>query len=106
MASQPPAFEERRAPERRRFERRVEDRTRYVRTAAAAAVSVCGGLALLYLFFALMGAVDFGEAAVASVVALVFALVWLAAYLVRSRAAARDIASALATKRDRERRGF
>jgi hypothetical protein len=104
--TEPRVIEERRAPERRRYERRVEDRTRFSRTAVAAALAVAGGLVILYMFFAALGAVDLGEAAVASVGALVLAAVWFAGYYVRHRAAERDVGLAEAERRDRERRGF
>jgi hypothetical protein len=103
--SEPTIFEERRAPERRRYERRAEDRIRMARTAAAAAFAVAGGLVVLYLFFALLGAVDFTEAAVASIGAIVLSLVWLGGYYFRHRAVQRDILSD-ASRRDRERRGY
>jgi high-affinity Fe2+/Pb2+ permease len=98
----PHAFEERRAPERRSYERRAEDRTLLVRTAASAALAICGGLTLVYLFFAALGAVDFGEAAVASTVAVVLALVWFAGYWWRHRAERASVPN----REDRERRGF
>ncbi|HEX8053463.1 MAG TPA: hypothetical protein VF517_10760 [Thermoleophilaceae bacterium] len=99
---EPPLVEERRRlPDRRRTER-AESRGRYPRKAAAAAVGVCGGLALVYLFFAAIGAVDLAEALGASAVALVMGLVWLGGYLLSRRQAEGTVGDRL----ERERRGF
>ena len=104
--AEPPVVEERRRnPDRRQTERRSEDRSLYLRTAAAAAVAVCGGLAIVYLFFAAFGAIDIEEALVATTVAVVMGLVWLGGYLVRHRQAAGPEA-AVSDRMDRERRGF
>ena len=104
-AAEPPAIEERRrTPDRRQFERRAEDRSRYLRTAAAAAIAICGGLAIVYLFFAAFGAIDIADAAAATSVALVMGLVWLGGYWYRHRAVAGT--DAAADKHHRERRGF
>ena len=106
MTSEPPVVEERRrTPDRRQGERRAEDRSRYLRTAAAAAVAICGGLSVVYLFFAAFGAIDIEEALAATVVALVMALVWLGGYFVRHRQASGPEPSA-GDRIDRERRGF
>ena len=106
MTTEPPVVEERRRiPDRRQAERRAEDRSRYLRTAAAAAVAICGGLSIVYLFFAALGAVDLEEALVATVVAIVMGLVWLGGYFVRHRQAAGREA-ALTDRLNRERRGF
>ena len=103
MATGPPVFEERRrVPDRRQAERRAEDRSRYLRTAAAAAVGVCGGLAMVYLFVAALGAIDVEEALGATAVAVVMGLVWVGGYLARHRQAS----TAAADRLDRERRGF
>ncbi len=102
----PPIVEERRRiPDRRQSERRAEDRSRYLRTAAAAAVAICGGLSIVYLFFAAFGAIDLEEALAATVVALVMGLVWIGGYLVRHRQAA-GTAGEPGDRVDRERRGF
>ncbi len=102
----PPIVEERRrTADRRQRSRRAEDRSFYLRTAAAAAVAVCGGLSIVYLFFAALGAIDIEEALVATAVAVVMGLVWLGGYFVRHRQG--DGAVAEATDRvNRERRGF
>ena len=103
MATEPPVFEERRrVPDRRQGERRAEDRSRYLRTAAAAAIGICGGLALMYLFFAALGAIDVEDALGATAVAVVMGLVWVGGYFVRHR----EASSAAADRLDRERRGF
>ena len=106
MTGEPPVVEERRrTPDRRQAERRAEDRSRYLRTAAAAAVAICGGLSIVYLFFAAFGAIDVEEALAATVVAIVMGLVWLGGYFVRHRQAAGQDAG-LADRVNRERRGF
>ena len=87
--------------ERRRYERRAADRNQMLRTGAAAALSICGGLAFLYLFFALLGAVDVGDAIAATIAAIVLALVWFGGFLYRHLTQA-----SLSQRSDRERRGF
>jgi hypothetical protein len=102
----PPVVEERRRiPDRRQSERRAEDRSHYLRTAAAAAVATCGGLSIVYLFFAAFGAIDPEEALAATALAAVTGLVWVAGYLVRHRQAG-AAAGHPADRIDRERRGF
>jgi hypothetical protein len=81
--------------------RRSEDRARYMRSLAATFLTFCGALAVLYLFIGLIGAVDFGEAAVASGIAVGLALLWLLGAYQRARTGA-----GFATRSDRERRGF
>src|SRR5690349_18937497 len=61
---------------RRQAPRRAEDRNKLLREMAALVIALCGGLAVIYLFFAAMGAVDIGEAAMASAIALGLGLVW------------------------------
>jgi hypothetical protein len=68
---------------------------------AAFAVAMCGGLVVLYVFFAAIGAIDVGNAVAATGAAIVLALVWLAAYWYRMRTNA-----LVAQRPDRERRGF
>lgn len=93
---------ERRSEDRRRAPRRSEDRQARIQEFAAFGFAICGGLVIVYIFFALIGAVDPLQAVVASVVALVLALVWLVGYWQRRRGAAgRAIAPG-----ERERRGF
>jgi hypothetical protein len=106
MTTEPPVVEERRrTPDRRQLERRAEDRSRYLRTAAAAAVAICGGLSIVYLFFAAFGAIDIEEALAATVVAVVMGLVWLGGYFVRHRQATGRLL-AQTERLNRERRGF
>ena len=103
MAAEPPVVEERRrTPDRRHRDRRAEDRTRFIRTAVAAAIAICGGLVVVFLFFAAIGAVRFRDAAVATLVTMVMATVWVAAYWYRHRSLGPGGPSPM----DRERRGF
>ncbi len=68
---------------------------------AAFAFAMCGGLAVLYLFFVIIGTIDVGDAAVATGVAVVLALVWLVGYRRRLKTGA-----VFVQRPDRERRGF
>ena len=93
---------ERRTGERRSSGgRRVEDRAERMRSLAAGVLALCGALSIIYFLFAAVGAVDVGEAAVGSAIALVLALLWLAGAWQRARSG-----GGLATRGDRERRGF
>ena len=92
---------ERRARERRSGGRRAEDRAERMRGAVAGVLALCGALSVIYFLFAALGAVDIGEAAVGSAIALVLALLWLAGAWQRARTG-----GGLATRGDRERRGF
>jgi Flp pilus assembly protein TadB len=100
-AAPPPPVADRRAPERRSYARREEDRVALVRTAVAAAMAVCGGLAVLFVFFWALGAIDVQDAVAATIVAVVLALVWVAGFVYRRRQE-----EPLLIRRDRERRGF
>jgi hypothetical protein len=86
---------------RRRAPRRSEDRARILRDMAALVFALCGGLAVVYLFFAAFGAIDVGEAVTASVIALGLGLVWMIGFGYRLRSQA-----SRAQRGDRERRGF
>jgi hypothetical protein len=86
---------------RRRAPRRAEDRAKVLRDMAALVFALCGGLAVVYLFFAALGAIDIGEAATASLIALGLGLVWMLGFGVRIRSHA-----ARAQHADKERRGF
>ena len=98
----PPHVADRRAPERRSFERPVdEERPELGRTVAAAAMALCGGLFVLFVFFWALGAIDVKDAVAATVVAVVLALVWLVGFLYRRRQEESSL-----IRRDRERRGF
>ena len=86
-ATPEPPIQDRRAPERRSggVGRRVEDRTQLMRVAIVAVTSICGGLAILFVFFALLGTIDFENAIASVVIAVVLALVWLAGFWYRHR---------------------
>lgn len=62
-----------------------------------------GGLAVMFLFFAAIGAVDLGEALGLAIAALVLAFIWLVGVWVRWRAGE---STARVKRPDRERRGF
>ena len=98
-----PPVQDRRAPERRSggVGRRAEDRTQLMRVAIVAVTSICGGLALLFLFFALLGTIDLENAIGSVVVAVILALVWLAGFWYRHRHE-----SERSIHYERERRGF
>jgi len=81
--------------------RRAEDQSERFRSLAAGLLALCGALAVIYFLFAALGAVDIGEAAVGSAIALVLALLWLAGAWQRARSGGGS-----ATRDDRERRGF
>ncbi|HEX6460969.1 MAG TPA: hypothetical protein VF032_18780 [Thermoleophilaceae bacterium] len=88
----------------RRFEDRINDgltqRAR-LRAALAVLMATCGGLAVLYLFFALIGTLSFRHAATATVIALALAAVWTVGAWHRARTGATRV-----QRLDRERRGF
>ena len=87
--------------DRRGGARRQADRAERMREMAAFVISLCGGLAVLFLFFVLIGTIDVGNAIAATVVAIVLALVWLVFFWQRLRTNA-----LVAQRPDRERRGF
>ena len=86
---------------RRQAPRRAADRAKVLRDMAALVFALCGGLAVVYLFFAALGAIDIAEAATASVIALVLGVVWMLGFGYRLRSQAFR-----AQRGDRERRGF
>lgn len=92
----------RRGDDRRAALRREADRAERMRELAAFAVAMCGGLAVLYLFFVIIGTIHLGEAVAATVVAVILAAIWLFSFWWRMR----SNASRLAQRPDRERRGF
>ena len=100
-SSPPPGQPERRGFDRRQGPRRKEDRQARISELAAFGFAICGGLVVIYVFFALIGAVDPLQAVVASVVALVLALVWLVGYWQRQRSGGRNL-----SRGERQRRGF
>lgn len=71
------------------------------RDVAATLITFCGGLAVLFLFFAAIGAVDVGDAVGLFAAALVLAAIYLIGAWQRARSGAW-----LAERSDRERRGF
>ena len=93
--------DDRRQGERRSYERREEDRRQRMRDVLAMVLAICGGLAVVYLFFAALGAIDIGEAATASMIALGLGAVWMIGFGYRLRNQAFK-----ATRADKERRGF
>ena len=86
---------------RRRAPRRAADRAKLLRDMAALVFALCGGLAVVYLFFAAFGAIDFDEALTASLIALGLGLIWMIGFGYRMRTHAER-----AQRGDRERRGF
>jgi hypothetical protein len=98
----PPPLVDRRRPERRTGEpRRAEDRVQFARTAIVAASSICGGLAILFVFFWALGAVNIKDAAISTAIAVVLAAAWVAGFVYRHR-----IESRSGLQHERERRGF
>src|SRR5436190_2140388 len=87
--------------DRRGALRREADRSERIREMAAFAIAMCGGLAVLYVFFVIIGTVDIGDAIAATVAALVLAAMWLWAFRRRMKTDA-----VLVQRPDRERRGF
>jgi fatty acid desaturase len=87
--------------ERRAYTRRSEDHTQLVRGVVSMLFAICGGLAVVFLFFAAMGAVDLGDAIAATVIAVLMGVVWFTGFYYRHRTHA-----GRAQWRDRERRGF
>jgi hypothetical protein len=102
QATPPPPVQDRRAPDRRSGGmRRAEDRAQLLRTGVVAATSICGGLAILFVFFWAIGAVDIQDAVASTVAAVVLALVWLAGFWYRHRTEPESY-----VRHERERRGF
>ena len=98
----PPPVSDRRAPDRRTGElRRSEDRVQMMRTAIVAATSICGGLAILFVFFWALGAVDVKDAVASAIAAGVLAAVWLGGFWYRHQ-----VESKSGRQHERERRGF
>jgi hypothetical protein len=109
MGFEPPVLDQQHtAPpqggERRAFARRRDDHEQghLLRVVASVLVTLCGGLAALFLFLAAMNAIDPGDAVVASVIAVVMGLVWFAGFYSRHKSQA----GRSQQWRDRERRGF
>lgn len=87
--------------DRRAGTRRRADRRERLREVIAFAIAMCGGLAVLYFFFVAIGTIDVGDAVVATVCALILALIWLVSFWWRGRRGA-----SMLQRTDRERRGF
>ena len=87
--------------DRRGGVRRERDRSERMRELAAFAIAMCGGLAVLFLFFVIIGTVEIGDAVAATVAAIVLALIWLWGFRHRMKTGA-----AMVQRPDRERRGF
>jgi ABC-type transport system involved in cytochrome bd biosynthesis fused ATPase/permease subunit len=89
------------AYERREGIRRFEDRYRRFRDLAASLIAFCGGLVVMFMFFAAIGAVNLGDAIGFTIAAIVLTCVWLLGAYQRFRTG-----GSLVTRPDRERRGF
>jgi Flp pilus assembly protein TadB len=81
--------------------RREADRAQRMREMAAFVIAFCGGLAVLYLFFVIIGTIQVADAVVATALALGLALIWLLGYRRRITTDA-----VFVQRPDRERRGF
>jgi ABC-type transport system involved in cytochrome bd biosynthesis fused ATPase/permease subunit len=81
--------------------RRFEDRFRRFRDMAATLLAFCGGLVVMFLFFAAIGAVNLGDAIAFTIASIVLTAVWLLGAFQRARTG-----GSLVTRPDRERRGF
>jgi uncharacterized membrane protein YfcA len=68
---------------------------------AALVFAICGGLVVIYVFFALFGAFSPGDAVAASLVAVALGAVWFVGYWQRLRTGAARV-----QRTDRERRGY
>jgi hypothetical protein len=106
MGFEPPVLDPHAAPpgtgpERDPYVRRDEDDGSLARSVVAMLLALSGGLALLFLFFAAMGAIDVGDAIVATVIAILLGAIWFGAFYYRQRTGAGRV-----QWRDRERRGF
>ncbi len=71
------------------------------RAALAMLLSICGGLAVLYLIVYSVGGVPLTDSGPIFLVAIVLAVVWLIGFIYRYRTGAARV-----TRADRERRGF
>ena len=100
----PAAVEDRRAPDRRQTSgRRSTDRSDLIRTAGNAALGICGGLAVLFLFFWALGAIDAGDAVAATIIAILLALAWVGGFVYRQR---HELEARPVNRANRERRGY
>jgi hypothetical protein len=98
VTEEPPAGLER----RERFPgRRAADHYKRFRDIAATLVAFSGGLVVLFLFFAAIGALDLEDSIGLVVAVLVLAGIWILGAWQRARSGANYV-----TRADRERRGF
>lgn len=96
------SYDDRRGRSDRRVgPRRKADRDAQFRSALAMLLALCGGLVVLYVFLAAIGAFDVGDAVIATIMVVALAAVWASAFWYRLRAGALR-----AQRPDRERRGF
>jgi hypothetical protein len=96
-----PGSDRRDRDDRRGGLRREADRAERMREMAAFVFAFCGGLVVLYVFFIAIGAINAGDAAIATGVAIALALIWLLGFWRRLQTGA-----AMVQRPDRERRGF
>ena len=89
------------AYQRREAQRRFEDRYQRFRDIAATLIAFCGGLVVMFLFFAAIGAVNLGDAVGFTIAAIALTAVWLLGAWQRARSG-----GSFVTRPDRERRGF
>ena len=89
------------AYQRREAQRRFEDRYQRFRDIAATLIAFCGGLVVMFLFFAAIGAVNLGDAIGFTIAAIALTAVWLLGAWQRARSG-----GSFVTRPDRERRGF
>jgi high-affinity Fe2+/Pb2+ permease len=100
----PAAVEDRRSPDRRQsLGRRSTDRTDLIRTSANAALGICGGLAIVFLFFWALGAIDAGDAVAATIIAILLAIAWVGGFIWRQR---HELEARPVNRAERERRGY
>jgi hypothetical protein len=83
------------------YGRRAADAQIHFRSLAATLLTFCLGLSILYVGFALVGAVDFGDAIGFTIAAIVLAGLWVVGAWQRARSGAYWV-----TRNERERRGF
>lgn len=80
---------------------KFNERPRRMHPYLATSLAVCGGLSVLFAFFAAVGAVDPVKSSDLTIAAVGLALVWLFGFVHRVFSA-----PALSQRHDRERRGF
>src|ERR671915_2043053 len=101
MVYEDPVYEDPSAERREGPARRFEDRYRRFRDIAATLIAFCGGLVVMFLFFAAIGAVNLGDAVGFTIAAIALTAVWILGAWQRARTGASFV-----TRPDRERRGF